>query len=433
MQAWPGIAPIEVSPANSGNRGLSRYNTAMDASKWLEIVAPFYTAVGENLEALTRQAEIDPDLLRLKREEIADKFEDAKAGLARAADLGKKNAVADLSSRGLLSSTSKESAHKSIDDRAANELAKMHREYNRAIERISIIERSAGLQQSATVNADQKAVFISHAHADKDLVDRFVDLLVVGVGVRLDDIFCTSLEGMGVTAGENFVDFIEAQIQSPKLVLMVITTNYLKSKFCLCEMGAAWALSHKGIPLLVEPVGFEELDGVVTSTQAVKMSDPLAMSALKDVIAQRLKLSANTANWEKKRDAFIKTLGKPSSQEIPVIPAPPVSEQSHLTSSAPDRIARVISYLEVGMANMPAENCSLDIQRLFRLSLEKLELIYEDVVNLGLPRGQLREAILEVQNVSSPQALRMLNDLKWQANNAIKLLKEHHQFLLLDA
>jgi hypothetical protein len=408
----------------------------MDAFKWLEVVAPFYAAVGESIEELTRRspADIDPDLLRLKREEIADKFEDAKSGLAKAADLAKKNAVADLASRGLLGSSLKELSQKSIDSKATEELGKMQREYNRAMERLAVLERNVSGREVNTNKPNQKPVFISHAHDDKELVDGFVDLLIAGANVKRDDIFCTSLEKMGVPPGENFVDFIKSQIQSPRIVLMVITLNYLQSRFCLCELGACWALSHKGVPLLVDPIGFEDLDGVVTATQAVKLFDPLAMSELKDNIAEQLHLSVNTPIWERKRDAFIAAFAsQPTTQQFVVTPNEPVVEQPPEKPSVIDRLLRTIDYLEAEMAQMPQVNCGPDIHRLFAQALQRLKGLYVEINAQSIPLGQFPDAIKAVEKASTPQQLLMLDSIKWNANHAIKLLKEYYRFLMLDA
>ena len=57
------------------------------------------------------------------------------------------------------------------------------------------------------------SVFISHASADKPLVDAFVDLLQTGVDIRQKDIFCTSIDGMGIPTGKDFVAFINKRLK----------------------------------------------------------------------------------------------------------------------------------------------------------------------------------------------------------------------------
>lgn len=79
-------------------------------------------------------------------------------------------------------------------------------------------------------------VFISHAAADKKLADHLLDLLQTGVDVPRRQIFCTSLEGMGVPKGTTFVEWIRQELVDAKLVVALITPTYFESIFCLCEL-----------------------------------------------------------------------------------------------------------------------------------------------------------------------------------------------------
>ena len=68
------------------------------------------------------------------------------------------------------------------------------------------------------------AIFISHAAKDEQLVEEFVDLLQVGIGVHPDDIFCSSLPGMGISPpGRISSGYIKAQVTNPDLVLLMIS------------------------------------------------------------------------------------------------------------------------------------------------------------------------------------------------------------------
>ena len=55
---------------------------------------------------------------------------------------------------------------------------------------------------------------------------------------------------MGIPGGTNFVDHIKSQIQKPDLILLMLSPNYMESMFCLCELGAGWAMSHDMIPII---------------------------------------------------------------------------------------------------------------------------------------------------------------------------------------
>jgi hypothetical protein len=107
-------------------------------------------AIGEVVEEFSRKsiAEIDVNSLRLEREKLAEKLEDAKAAIVKAADLEKKNKVADLAQRGLLSSSMKESSSNGVDTRSADVLDKMHREFNRAIEKLALLEQKINVRNS---------------------------------------------------------------------------------------------------------------------------------------------------------------------------------------------------------------------------------------------------------------------------------------------
>jgi hypothetical protein len=73
------------------------------------------------------------------------------------------------------------------------------------------------------------AIFISHAAKDEQLVEEFVDLLQVGIGVHPDDIFCSSLPGMGIPIGTDFINYIKCKVQNPDLVILVVTPAFWSS------------------------------------------------------------------------------------------------------------------------------------------------------------------------------------------------------------
>lgn len=152
-------------------------------------------------------------------------------------------------------------------------------------------------------------VFISHAAKDKSLVDAFFDLLQTGAGLTPNDTFCSSLEGMGIPAGKNFVEYIKGKVQNPDLVLLILSPNYLDSLFCQCELGAGWALSHNMIPIVVPPTKFADLKAVLTGTHAYRIDSDTDLSELRDQIVSLLKLSApKTARWDAKKKQFLEAL-----------------------------------------------------------------------------------------------------------------------------
>ncbi|HJD45886.1 MAG TPA: toll/interleukin-1 receptor domain-containing protein [Candidatus Mediterraneibacter norfolkensis] len=102
-----------------------------------------------------------------------------------------------------------------------------------------------------------KKIFISYSSKDQKMVDSFIEFLQLGMGIRRQDIFCTACPDM-LETGKAFIEKIREYMQECETVIFVITEQYLKSPFCLVEMGAAWGLSKQYFPLLTVP--YEKLN-----------------------------------------------------------------------------------------------------------------------------------------------------------------------------
>src|SRR4029079_2158151 len=131
----------------------------------------------------------------------------------------------------------------------------------------------------------------------------------VGIGIHPDDIFCSSLPGMGIPTGKDFVEYIRSKVQNPELVLLVLSPAFFKSQFCNNEVGASWALSIPIYPILVPPIGYGDLKGVLAGKQAGKLDDQEKLNDLRDDLTDLLKLTPlRTSHWERKRDKFLAKL-----------------------------------------------------------------------------------------------------------------------------
>jgi hypothetical protein len=151
-----------------------------------------------------------------------------------------------------------------------------------------------------------KDVFISHASADKDLSKKLVSLLVNGIGVQRDQIFCTSENGT-IDPGEKFTDLIKNQLRSAKVIIIFLTKNYYESKFCLCELGAAWALNQNIVPALGPEFDYNDLKAVLTGMQALKVYEKDDLNCLRDfVVKVSGSKNSNTSRWEGERDTFLR-------------------------------------------------------------------------------------------------------------------------------
>lgn len=116
-------------------------------------------------------------------------------------------------------------------------------------------------------------IFISHSSKDKELVLMFVDLLVQGFHIDYDEIFCTSMDN-ALRVGEDFIKSIKENLHDSEIVLFLITQNYIDSKFCVMEMGAAWAFKDNIFPIIVPPLDYNILnDTPLKITQSMILSD----------------------------------------------------------------------------------------------------------------------------------------------------------------
>jgi hypothetical protein len=161
------------------------------------------------------------------------------------------------------------------------------------------------------VKPTQKKIFLSHSSKDEILVDKLTDLLTTGCDVSANDILVTTLPGKGIPAGfSNYIEYLKEQIQEPALVVLLLSENYFSSQFCLCELGATWALSLPNFPLVVPPLKKSEVKATLAVTQLGGISDSEYLDELRDAVRQHLGAELPTATWSTKRDVFLRTMPK---------------------------------------------------------------------------------------------------------------------------
>ena len=74
-----------------------------------------------------------------------------------------------------------------------------------------------------------KKIFISHSSKDADIIEKFSDhILQLGIGLSHEDIFCTSVEEMGIKNGANIREHIKRNILSADFSFLMIWRNLPK-------------------------------------------------------------------------------------------------------------------------------------------------------------------------------------------------------------
>jgi len=153
-------------------------------------------------------------------------------------------------------------------------------------------------------------LFISHAVADQQLVSGLETLLQVGVGVPHSEIFRSSRPG-SIPNGEYFVQHILGKLQAANMIVSVISRSYFKSQFCVAELGAARAQrmadNARFFSLIIPPVDYSELHGVLHGVQSGEINTASALDELRDGIATETTHFPSTAVWNNARDTFLDT------------------------------------------------------------------------------------------------------------------------------
>lgn len=191
-----------------------------------------------------------------------------------------------------------------------------------------------------------KSIFVSHAATDKAIADAVVDLLDTAMGIDVQHaVFCTSLEGLKIPPGMDFKQFIKDQIQHPKIVLLLISQNYLASSFCLAEVGASWAMSHRIIPILIPPAKYDDLKAVLAGIHGLKIDDPNDWNEALEVFKEELTIDPNVNRWERKRNEQLETIKLliPNQTQPPIVSSARFAEVKAKLSAANQEIAQLES------------------------------------------------------------------------------------------
>ena len=106
-------------------------------------------------------------------------------------------------------------------------------------------------------------LFISHAGRDVEIVRKFTDLLLK-IGMREEDMFCSSVEGIDIPIQQNIYDYLRNLLNSEKIhVVFMLSDNYYQSPACLNEMGAAWVKRTDYTTFLLPGFEYKDIKGAV--------------------------------------------------------------------------------------------------------------------------------------------------------------------------
>lgn len=163
------------------------------------------------------------------------------------------------------------------------------------------------------MNTDSKnppKIFISHSTDNAKIASALVDLLEF-LGIR--DIFCSSVSGYEVLAGESIYQRIKSEYENHNLFMIyLISSAYLDSPMSLNEMGAAWVLKNDYQTFILPNLNVNSLDRtcIGKNSIAIRWDDNNIKARMNQFKAKIIKLFDRSApdesRWEDRRDEFIK-------------------------------------------------------------------------------------------------------------------------------
>ena len=164
-------------------------------------------------------------------------------------------------------------------------------------------------------------IFISHSSKDVKYVKSFVDnILILGLDISGQRIFCSSMEGHGVKSGQYIPDRLKEEINKSSLALLFISKNYKASEVCLNEIGAAWATLTKEtvIPLLLPNTDFNELGFLDLSRLGLKISEREGVLKLIQDCKEQLNPSFNLEKLHAKIEDYLNEIKTFDSDGSPI-------------------------------------------------------------------------------------------------------------------
>ena len=149
----------------------------------------------------------------------------------------------------------------------------------------------------------KEQVFISHASKDAAYIEPFMRVILKeALGLRDENIICTTFERTGVNPGDSIPAYIQENIACCSVFLSMVSQNYQASAVCMNEVGAAWALGKKPIPVLLPGADFKEVGWLFNLNKAVRLNDGDSLDHLAEAICNGLGIQMVTPfHWNQPR------------------------------------------------------------------------------------------------------------------------------------
>lgn len=154
-------------------------------------------------------------------------------------------------------------------------------------------------------------VFVSHAAADKGLADAFVDNIIrLGSNAPQNAIFYSSGADTGVPSGEDLNSYLRNRVGDASLVVALITPAFQESRYCIAELGAAWAKVGNLFPLFAPSLERADLDGVLAGMVMHEFTDGPALDELHDRLSDAIGTTCSARTWTNYKQRWLQAATK---------------------------------------------------------------------------------------------------------------------------
>jgi len=223
-------------------------------------------------------------------------------------------------------------------------------------------------------------LFISHAEKDKCVISYFVDLLYQ-IGLKEENMFCSSLSEIGVPIKENIYEYLRNLLDDDAIVpIFMLSENYYNSAACLNEMGAVWIKQKNYYTFLLPDFEFKQIKGAINpNKRAIKLDCDLRtlksdLSLFKNELCNLFDLEISEVRWERHRDDFISKItafGPDVSIDINNCEGFCIGEYNHdgCLVEIDQSLNKVISTIDFSKTN--AQLCSI-VFYCFELNIKRL-------------------------------------------------------------
>jgi hypothetical protein len=152
-------------------------------------------------------------------------------------------------------------------------------------------------------------IFVSHASADRVLVDPLVETIVrLGCEVPKKEIFYSSGEDTGIPSGSNLNEYLRSKLEKVSIVIAIVSPAFQNRPYCVAELGAAWSVVGKLFPIAIPGMEHSDMQGVLSGMIVRRLDDSAALDELHDLLCDNMSPSPRAKTWGKFKNQWLARL-----------------------------------------------------------------------------------------------------------------------------